>query len=112
MQLISNCNYCREEIKVKSYASSRPELEMDKGESFEVRCEKCRKRQEKHVNDVFAKPSQVIIIGGVIIGLVFTVVLWMFFGAIAVASFAIPGLVWQQQSKSVHTFNSYRTRRS
>lgn len=112
MQLISNCDYCKEEIRIKSYASSRPALEMDKGERFEVRCEKCRKRQEKHVNDVRAKPSRLFITGGLIIGIVFTLVLWMFFGGIAVLSFAIPGLIWQQESKSVHGFNSYRTRRN
>ena len=112
MKLVTDCNDCTEEIKIKSYASTRPELEMDKGEKFEVRCNHCRKRQEKHVNDIKAKPNQVIIIGGILIGLIVTILLWKVLGAVGTISGLIPVFLWKQQSNAVHLFNVYRGRRT
>ena len=112
MKLIASCEECKEEITIKSYAPTRPELEKDKGERFEVRCNQCRKRQKKHVNDVRAKPNQVIVIGGVIIGLIVTILLWKILGAVGTISGLIPLFIWKQQSNAVHLFNSYRSQRT
>lgn len=40
MQLFSICKLCKEEIIIKSNASTRPELRSEKGEDINVNCDK------------------------------------------------------------------------
>jgi len=109
MKLITICNHCSHEIKVKSYAPTRPDLERLKGEKFKVTCKECLRTQQKAANDVYAVPSNIILIGGVIIGIVVTVLLWKMLGAVGVFSFLIPVFIHKSESNSVYLFNSYRT---
>jgi DNA-directed RNA polymerase subunit RPC12/RpoP len=111
MLLYTACQSCKEEVPIRSSASTRPDLEMDKGETFEINCQKCGSRHNVHVDDVRAKQNKAIIIAGVGIGLLTTVFLWDFFGAISTISLTIPILIWQQQMNAAHTFNSYRSYR-
>ena len=111
MKLFTVCNSCREQTLIKSNASTRPELIMDKGEEFNIQCTNCNKNENIHVNDVRAKQNKSVIIGGLIVGLIVTLVLWNFFGAIGTISGIIPALIWMQQNNSVNTFNKYLTRR-
>ncbi|WP_349554639.1 hypothetical protein [Pseudotenacibaculum sp. MALMAid0570] len=98
-------------MKIKSDVSTRPELQMEKGDEFTINCQKCGKIAKIHVNDVKAEINKVIIIIGLVLGIVTTVFLWNYFGAIGTVSAIIPILFWQQQMRSVRSFNSYTIRR-
>lgn len=111
MKLTTYCTACKKDIIVKSGASTRPDLEREKGEEFNVNCQHCGKIEKKHVNDIRAAPNNLVILVGVGIGVVVTVVLWTFLGAIGTVSGTIPVLVWQQQMNAAKTFNSYLIRR-
>jgi hypothetical protein len=108
MKLYTICQSCKEEVKIRSMASTRPDLEMEKGETFEINCKKCGLRHNVHVNDVKAKENNTTIIGGIGLSVIVTAILWNFFGAISTISGIIPILIWRQQSSSLHAFNSYR----
>jgi hypothetical protein len=111
MKLFTNCIACQEQIAIKSYASTRSDLEQEKGASFRLNCNYCGKDQEKHVNDVRAKGNHLIIIVGIVLSVIVTILLWNVFGAIGGVSVGIPLLIWQQQNSTVNTFNSYLVRR-
>ena len=111
MILTTRCLSCKADIKIKSSAKTRPDLQMEKGDTFELICQACGHKQTVHVNDVVAEVNNIIIMIGVIIGLLATSVLWFMFGAIGALSIIIPILFWQQQMASVRAFNSYKIRR-
>lgn len=111
MKLYSICKSCKRHIPIKSHASTRPDLEMERGEQFRITCNHCAIEQEKHVNDVRAKQNNTIVIGGIVLGGIATLLLLTVLGAVAVATFIIPILIYQQQQSSVKTFNTYRSRR-
>lgn len=111
MNLFAFCKSCKKDIKIKSNASTRPDLQMEKGDEFIVNCSKCGKTERKHVNDVRAEPNNTVLLVGAIIGVLVTVFLWMFYGAIGTVSIIIPILFWQQQTIATKSFNSYMIRR-
>jgi len=84
---------------------------MDKGEEFNIQCEHCLKNSKIHVNDVRAQQNNKIIIGGVVVGLIITIVLWRFLGAVATLSATVPAIIWKQEANAVTTFNKYMARR-
>ena len=63
--------------------------------------------EKKHVNDIKATPNKIILLVGIIIGIVVTLFLWIYFGAIGTISGIIPILFWNEQMKSSKIFNSY-----
>ena len=109
MNLVTHCASCKKDIKVKSSATTRSELQMEKGDEITVNCQYCGNFEKKHINKVIAKPNNNIILVGVGIGVIATIILWIYFGAIGTASIVIPLLFWQQQVMA--TFNSYMIRR-
>ena len=111
MNLYTHCKSCKKEVKIKSNASTRPELQMEKGDEFNINCQSCGKREKKHVNDIKAEQNNIIILIGAGIGILATIFLWIYFGAIGTVSMIIPMLFWQQQMSSTKSFNSYLIRR-
>ena len=111
MKLYTNCKSCKEDIKIKSSASTRPDLQMEKGNEFNVNCQSCGKMEKKHVNDIKAEPNKMVLLIGVGIGILATIFLWDFYGAIGTVSIIIPVLFWQQQMNATRGFNSYLIRR-
>ncbi|CAM1365318.1 hypothetical protein [Tenacibaculum xiamenense] len=111
MNLYAHCKSCKKDIKIKSSASTRPDLQMEKGDEFNVNCQNCGKMEKKHVNDIKAEPNNTIILIGVGIGILVTIFLWIYFGAIGTISVIIPILFWQQQMSATKSFNSYMIRR-
>lgn len=103
------CKSCHESTYVPTAATDRVDLEREKGESFSARCAHCHKPGSVHVNHVLAKPNPVITAIGGVAGAVATVALWNV-GFIAFASGALPVIVYQAQSRSAQTFNSYKIR--
>lgn len=111
MKLVTYCKSCKKDIKIKSSAPTRPDLQMEKGDEFNVNCLNCGKMEKKHINDIKAEPNNTLILMGVGLGIVTTLVLLYFFGAIGTVSMGIPILFWQQQMNATKAFNSYRIRR-
>lgn len=112
MKLFTNCDSCKEEIRIKSNASTRSDLEMEKSEVFTINCSSCGINQKRHVNDIRAKQNNVIVLGGIGISIIVTVALWSVLGVVGTITGAIPVLIWKQQSNAVHTFNTYKVRRT
>jgi hypothetical protein len=67
--------------------------------------------EKKHINDIKAEPNKRILLFGAIIGILATIFLWFFYGAIGTVSIIIPVLFWQQQMNGTKGFNSYLIRR-
>ncbi len=111
MKLVTRCQSCKKDIKIKSNAPTRPDLQMEKGDVFNVNCQNCGKIEKKHVNDIQAEPNNVLILIGVGIGIASTIVLWSLFGIIGTVSVVIPILFWYQQMNATKGFNSYTIRR-
>lgn len=111
MKLYTHCTSCKAEVEIKSNASTRPDLQMEKGDEFSVNCQNCGNLEKKHVNDIKAEPDNKILLIGVGIGIVTTIGLWTYFGLIGTVSLIIPALFWQQQKSAAKGFNSYLIRR-
>lgn len=111
MRLNTYCTSCKTDFKIKSQATTRPELQMEKGDEFILNCNHCGKNEKKHINDVKAEIDNNILIGAVVVGIIATVFLWIYFGAIGTVSVAIPLFVWQQQMSTVKTFNAFMIKR-
>lgn len=103
------CKSCHENTKVKSMATDRVEVERDLGETFLAECSHCHDRKIIHVNDVNAEPNKVITGIGVGIGVVATAVLWQL-SVIALASGALPIIIYGAQRKAADRFNAYKIR--
>ncbi len=111
MKLYTVCKSCKNEIKIKSNASTRPDLQMERGDEFNINCHNCGITEKKHINDIKAQESNLIMLIGIGVGILATIILWMYFGAIGTISLTIPLIFWQQQMKAVKSFNSYTIRR-
>ena len=111
MNLITYCKSCKKDIKIKSNASTRPDLQMEKGDEFKVSCKSCGKTAIRHVNEIKAEPDNILILSGVAIGVFATIILWQLYGAIGVISIAIPILIWKQQINATRVFNAYSIRK-
>ncbi|MDO6738968.1 hypothetical protein [Wenyingzhuangia sp. 2_MG-2023] len=111
MNLYTDCKSCKKEVRIKSYAVTRPDLQMEKGDDFNINCKNCGTFEKKHVNDIKAKPNNFVILIGIVIGIVVTFFLWTIFGAIGTIGAVIPILFWQQEMKATKSFNSYTIKR-
>jgi len=111
MKLTASCNSCKKEHLIKSYASTRPDLAQDKGEEFSMNCTDCGNNTRVHVNEVQAKPNTTVLLAALVVGVLVTVILLYFLGAIGTISLGIPLLMWRQENKSASTFNGYMIRR-
>lgn len=108
MKLIAYCLGCNNNIRVKSGAMTRPDLEYDKGESFMVSCPECHRKQSKTPNEVRAVVSHTPALIGVGISVIATAALWTILGAIGTISLAIPIYMSRNESTNVNAFNKYK----
>lgn len=108
MKLYTYCKSCSEPSGIRSSANTRSELERELGETFLFNCTHCGINDTKHVNDVNAKPSLWIALGGLAVSAIVTIALWKGLGGIGAISIVLPMMIWKQQNKSVHAFNRYR----
>ncbi|WP_025743449.1 hypothetical protein [Aquimarina pacifica] len=111
MNLYTYCKSCKKDIKIKSQADTRHDLQMEKGREFKVNCLSCGSIEKKHVNDVKAEVNNKIIYFGIGLGVVATITLLYFYGAIGTLSGLIPILFWRQQMSSIKSFNSFMVKR-
>lgn len=110
MKLYTKCKHCKEDILVKSSSNTRPELRSEKGDSSSYKCKECNRTSERHVNEVRARVNQNVIIGGALLGIAVTGVLWFLLGAIGTISVIIPLYIYNSQLSAVQAFNSYMVR--
>lgn len=111
MKLHTTCKSCKKDIKIRSYANDRSDLSKEKGDTFMVDCDECGHKQKIHVNDVRALMNRNLIYVGVVISIIVSIIGIQFLGIIGTITFAIPMIIWKQQQSSVHSFNSYLSRR-
>ena len=112
MILFTNCKNCKHEIRIRSFASTRSDLEREKDEVLTLNCPNCGTNQQSHVNDVRARPNKVILIASAVLGVLIAAILWFMLGAVGTITIGIPLLVVAQQRNAVHTFNSYLVKRT
>ncbi len=76
-----------------------------------VNCDYCGKLDKKHINRITAVVDNRIMLVGVGVGVISTIVLWNFFGAIATITFCVPIIFWRYDGEKAHRFNSYALKR-
>jgi len=54
------CKNCKKSITVSSWANDRIELELEKGETFELECKNCYKVHKYNVNEVSASTNSLL----------------------------------------------------
>jgi len=111
MKISTHCSSCKKDILIKSNAKTRPDLHMEKGEQFEIRCCACGSRQNVHVNDTKAEMNNTVVLIAAGVGVLITLFLWNNYGAIGTVSMVVPLLIWRQQMDAVKTFNSFMIKR-
>lgn len=123
MKLYVKSVSCDEKMRVKSNASTRSELQMEKGDEFTINCPKSGKIVKVHVNDVMAEVNKLIILMGLIIGITVAVIiwtnyielggvkLWRYYGMVGTIVGLIPILFWRQEMRAVKAFNSFLIKR-
>ncbi|MBT8262829.1 MAG: hypothetical protein KJO05_08405 [Bacteroidia bacterium] len=111
MKLNFTCSIWNEKNKFRPIAPNRGELQMKMGDDVNVNCVQCGSLEKKHLNDIYAVVDYRIILVGVILGIIVTVPLWMYYGAIAAVSGMIPILIYGYENKTGHAFNYYRIKR-
>ena len=107
MKLFTFCQGCREEIDVKSSASTRSDLERDRGMNLTIKCPECGKIDSYHLNDVKATVSARNIIAGVVLGIVLTGLLGVVLGGLSMVSMGVAILIWKNEEKKASHFNRY-----
>ncbi|MGW9684674.1 hypothetical protein [Flagellimonas sp. 2504JD1-5] len=80
-------------------------------DEIHVNCNTCGKMDSKHINRITAVVDNRVMLAGIITGIIATIVLWNYFGAIAVFTFCIPIIFWRYESKKAHRFNTYALKR-
>ncbi|EAR02709.1 hypothetical protein [Maribacter sp. HTCC2170] len=113
MKLSYTCSACKKQNTLKEKENTRAELQMKlRGDEVHVNCQNCGKMDKKHLNRITAIVDNRIVLLGVGLGIISTIVLWSFLGAIAVFTFSIPIMFWRHDSEKAHKFNSYIIKRN
>lgn len=110
MKLSYYCGSCKKENYIKTNTSDRHALHMELGvKEINERCKECGHHTKKHINRLHAEPNYSIIIGGVIVAVVLTILLWDL-GYVSALTGVIPFALWADQSKKTSGFNRSRIR--
>jgi endogenous inhibitor of DNA gyrase (YacG/DUF329 family) len=112
MRLTYTCRICKKQNFLQHKEKTRPELQMKMAaEEVKVNCNNCGKFDKRHINRITAIADYRVIFMGVILGILGTIILWNFLGAIAIFTFSIPLYFWRYESEQAHKFNSYAIKR-
>jgi len=108
MKLSYYCSSCKKENYIKTNAPDRLTLHMELGvKEINERCKHCGNHTKKHINRLHAESNYTIIIGGVILAIIATILLWDF-GFVSTLSGTLPILIWIDQNKKASSFNRSR----
>jgi len=103
-------NSCKKENYIKTNAQDRYGFLKEYGKNeINERCKHCGNHTKKDINRLHAEPNNYIIIGGVILAIIVTILLWDF-GLISTISGTIPIGIWADQNKKASLFNRSRVR--
>ncbi len=120
MKLYTRCTNCKNEITVKSWATTRVDLKMNSGDNIEITCKYCNKTDKYSIDDLKAKESKIAVVIGfaaLIIGTpIILILLWDYiwksglYGAFGLISIiGIPGFVFiiinKNEQRKVNSFN-------
>lgn len=89
-------------ITVKS--TNRFDLKNEIGIEINERCKHCGNYTKRHINRLHAEPNYFIIVGGVILAILFTFLLWDL-GFVSTLTGTIPIAVWMHENKKSSAFN-------
>lgn len=120
MNLYTKCIDCKNEIKIKSWASTRIDLKMTHGDKIEITCKACNKTKKYPIDDLKAQESKIAALIGLVVLIIGTpivlVLLWDYiwqsglygaFGLILIIG--VPGSVYMIINKNdqnrVSSFN-------
>ena len=112
MKLQFACSSCGKNNLYTPKAPTRGDLHIKIGiTEVQVNCQICGNRERKHLNTINAIVDYKIIGIGFVLGIIATLGLWNFYGAVSTASFFIPMLFWIQENNAVSGFNKYHIKR-
>ena len=115
MKLITRCDSCGQDMNINTLASTRSELQMEKGDYFDVNCQNCGSTRSKHVNDFTAVQSMRLTIIGFTISVIAGIVMFFTFEGHTIwfsgLIFIIPIYFWNDQMQKTKAFNVYMVRR-
>lgn len=89
-------------IKVKS--NNRFDLKQEIGIEINERCKHCGNHTKRHINRLHAEPNYIIIVGGALLAVVFTILFWDL-GFITTLSGSVPIAIWMNEEKKASAFN-------
>lgn len=89
-------------IKVKS--NNRFDLKQEIGIEINERCKHCGNHTKRHINRLHAESNYVIIIGGMLLAVIFTILFWDL-GFITTLSGSVPIAIWMNEEKKASAFN-------
>ncbi len=104
MRLYYYCSSCKKENSFKTKATNRFELQEERGNHINERCNSCGSQVKRRVNRVHAKPNLGIVLAGLALGVITTVFLWNL-GWIATLTFTIPILAFSYANNMASNFN-------
>lgn len=104
MKLYYYCSSCKKENSFKTRATNRFELQEERGNTINERCNYCGTQVQRRVNRVHAKPNLIITFVGLALGILSTIFLWNL-GWIATLTFSIPILVYSYANNQSSNFN-------
>ncbi len=111
MRLQYTCSSCKTTNYYTPVVPTRADLQMKMGDEVRVNCSNCGKQDKKHLNRISAVTDTRIIIVGLILGIISTVVLWNFVGAIGTITFSLPIIFWKYELEKTRNFNAYAIKR-
>ena len=124
MKLYTKCSHCENEVEFREKAGTRIELLKKVDENFELTCDYCGQKFERHVDQVYAKRSNFLRLLAILTLLIGTPILLIglnpiietsykavyVFGTFVTVPGVIYGLVVSQDSKRVSDFNRNKVR--
>lgn len=110
MKLSYYCNSCKKENYIKTKTSERYSFFQEYGsKEINERCSNCGNFTKKDINRLHAEPNNYLIIGGIVMAIIFTVLLWDI-GYISTLTAGIPFYFWINENKKTSFFNRSRVR--
>ncbi|WP_299109482.1 hypothetical protein [uncultured Winogradskyella sp.] len=105
MKLSYRCSSCKKDNTIKTKATDRYGLLMERGSNeFNERCKHCGHFTKKHINRLYADDNYTYVIAGLAIAAVATYFMWDF-GFISTLTGTIPIWFWSEMKRKSSKFN-------
>ncbi|MGV7106319.1 hypothetical protein [Flavobacterium sp. U410] len=104
------CPHCKSKNKISIDAEDRGQLQMKSGNEIGHTCNYCHKKEKIHINNIYAEPTKIGYLIGLVLSCIITILFWNL-GFIITLSFSIPMGVYLYQQNLARTFNNYKIRK-